>query len=294
MWYLCHRKGRDTTDTVAWCNGNTKDSGPLIRGSSPCATAKARGQLTSRLFSFTAYTTPLDWNCKCRVSPTDKAPTALPDGSLKDEPKDGLANNPGKSGSLFDLHKHPYTKGQGLPTCPECRRQGLVKGTKLADDTSKLCPMHQLARTVSRDKEKKVTYKELCKRLLVTRRAENFETYLNINQPLKIEGKTYSEVRTVDKQLLHATRDTKVALGKTLPLEELLQRYKQDLLSFDEWRIDKTNSSIVTGVKYRDGAKALKYVFRLQRDRESKEYFLDFITIGVVLEKEVLQYKKIK
>ena len=127
--------------------------------------------------------------------------------------------------------------------------------------------MHQLARKVSRDKEKKVTYKELCKRLLVTRRAENFETYLNINQPLKIEGKTYSEVRTVDKQLLHATRDTKV---------------------------DKTNSSIVTGVKYRDGAKALKYVFRLQRDRESKEYFLDFITIGVVLEKEVLQYKKIK
>ena len=106
--------------------------------------------------------------------------------------------------------------------------------------------MHQLARKVSRDKEKKVTYKELCKRLLVTRRAENFETYLNINQPLKIEGKTYSEVRTVDKQLLHATRDTKVALGKTLPLEELLQRYKQDLLSFDEWRIDKTNSSIVT------------------------------------------------
>lgn len=294
MWYLCHRKGRDTTDTVAWCNGNTKDSGPLIRGSSPCATAKARGQLTSRLFSFTAYTTPLDWNCKCRVSPTDKASTALPDGSLKDEPKDGLANNPGKSGSLFDLHKHPYTKGQGLPTCPECRRQGLVKGAKLADDTSKLCPMHQLARKVNRDIEKLVTYKELCKRLLETRKAENLEAYLNINQPLKIEGKIYSEVRTVDKQLMHATRDVKVKLGKTLPLEELLQRYKQDLLSFDEWRIDETNSSIVTGVKYRDGGKALKYVFRLQKDRKSEEYFLDFITVGIVDKTKVEQYKKIE
>ena len=167
MWYLCHRKGRDTTDTVAWCNGNTKDSGPLIRGSSPCATAKARSQLTSRLFSFTAYTTPLDWNCKCRVRPTDKAPTALPDGSLKDEPKDGLANNPGKSGSLFDLHKHPYTKGQGLPTCPECRRQGLVNGSKLVDDTSKLCPMHQLAKEQNKQKEDS---KETQKDLLATER----------------------------------------------------------------------------------------------------------------------------
>ena len=237
---------------------------------------------------------PLDWNCKCRVRPTDKAPTALPSGSRKDEPKDGLANNPGKSGSLFDLHKHPYTKGQGIPTCPECRRQGLVNGSKLVDDTSKLCPMHQLARKVNRDIEKLVTYKELCKRLLETRKAENLEAYLNINQPLKIEGKTYSEVRTVDKQLMHATRDVKVKLGKTLPLEELLQRYKQDLLSFDEWRIDKTNSSIVTGVKYRDGGKALKYVFRLQKDRKSEEYFLDFITIGIVREKNIFEYEKIK
>ena len=154
--------------------------------------------------------------------------------------------------------------------------------------------MHQLARKVNRDREKLVTFKELCKRLLVTRKAENLETYLNINQPLKIEGKTYSEVRTVDKQLMHATRDVKVKLGKTLPLEELLQRYKQDLLSFDEWRIDKTNSSIVTGVKYRDGGKALKYVFRLQKDRKSEEYFLDFITVGIVDKTKVEQYKKIE
>ena len=97
---------------------------------------------------------PLDWNCKCRVRPTDKAPTALPDGSLKDEPKDGLANNPGKSGSLFDLHKHPYTKGQGLPTCPECRRQGLVKGTQLLEYSDLLCERHRLAWEALKDKRK--------------------------------------------------------------------------------------------------------------------------------------------
>lgn len=26
--------------TVSWCNGNTKDSGPFVRGSNPCETAR--------------------------------------------------------------------------------------------------------------------------------------------------------------------------------------------------------------------------------------------------------------
>lgn len=237
---------------------------------------------------------PLDWNCKCRVRPTDKAPTPLPAGTPKDEPKDGLAINPAKSGSVFDLHRHPYTKAQGLPSCPECRRQGLAKGARLTDDDSKLCPMHRLARQVNRELAKLVSFKELCERLLSIRRAENYEAVLPISLPLKIEGKSYDTVRTVDRQLLHATRDAKVAVGKTLPLEELLERYEQDLLSFEEWRIDKTNSSIVTGIKYGDRGKVLKYVFRLQMDRKRKNYFLDFITTGIVDATKIEQFKKIE
>ncbi|WP_298631476.1 phage minor head protein [uncultured Porphyromonas sp.] len=150
---------------------------------------------------------PLDWNCKCRVRPTDKAPTALPDGSLKDEPKDGLANNPGKSGSLFDLHKHPYTKGQGLPTYPECRRQGLVKGAKLADDTSKLCPMHKLAKEQNKQKE---DFKETQKDLLATLRGREVQ-YAEFNgrsarfvRNSITENLRYGELYPIKKEILYS------------------------------------------------------------------------------------------
>lgn len=89
---------------------------------------------------------PLDWNCKCRVRPTDKEPTAVPPTDPIDKPKAGLAGNPAKSGSVFDLKKHPYTRGYGVPSCPECRRQGLVYRSRLYDDETQLCPMHRLAK----------------------------------------------------------------------------------------------------------------------------------------------------
>lgn len=239
---------------------------------------------------------PIAWNCKCRVRPTDKEPTAVPEDTPLDAPQDGLANNPAKSGSAYDLHKHPYTRGQGVPTCPECRRQGLTGGTRLADlpDDARLCPMHRLAKKVARSLEKKVSFQELRNRLLQSRQSENLEAELPIQKPLKLEGRSYETVRVVDKQLLHATRDTKLIAGKTIPLEELLQRYEIDLRSVDEWRIDRTNASIVTGVKYQGDHKALKYVFRLVRERKSKTYFLDFLTIGVVEETKLGQYKKVE
>lgn len=160
---------------------------------------------------------PLDWNCKCRVRPTDKAPTALPDGSLKDEPKDGLANNPGKSGSLFDLHKHPYTKGQGLPTCPECRRQGLVKGAKLADDTGKLCPMHQLAKKVEDARREYLSLSSEYKRICFD---EQSGGYVAIHKD-RIPTATSSgnERRVYEKELNMATTFAKHGFRQQLILE---------------------------------------------------------------------------
>lgn len=89
---------------------------------------------------------PLDWNCKCRVRPTDKGATAVPPTAPKDKPKAGLGSNPAKSGSVFDLKQHPYTHNAGIPTCPECRRQGLLSRSRLTDDDSQLCPMHKRAK----------------------------------------------------------------------------------------------------------------------------------------------------
>lgn len=91
------------------------------------------------------HTPPLAWNCKCRIRTTDKPVTPIPEETAKDKPAPGLSGNPGRSGSVFDLKSHPYTRGQGDPHCPECRRQGLVKSSDLLDYKDLLCPMHREA-----------------------------------------------------------------------------------------------------------------------------------------------------
>lgn len=62
-------------------------------------------------------------------------------------------NNAGKTAEFVKLREHPYLKGKGLPTCPECRRQGLTGNTQLKDEESQLCPMHKLARELEKQKE---------------------------------------------------------------------------------------------------------------------------------------------
>lgn len=47
-------------------------------------------------------------------------------------------------------------------------------------------------------------------------------------------------------------------------------------------RIDPTNQSFVTAVKFQEENKALKFVFRLVKDRKTNVYFLDFVTTGIV------------
>lgn len=46
------------------------------------------------------------WNCKCDLTATDEAPTAVPDENGQNKAHDGLENNPGKDGKLFS-DKHP-------------------------------------------------------------------------------------------------------------------------------------------------------------------------------------------
>lgn len=85
---------------------------------------------------------PSEWNCACSVEPTDEPTTAVPTIELVNPV---LSNNPGKTATPFRLDKHPYLRGLGTASCPECRRQGLVTKNKLGDNKEKLCPMHRLA-----------------------------------------------------------------------------------------------------------------------------------------------------
>lgn len=108
------------------------------------------------------YLPPSDWNCACSVKPTDKPVTELPK-VVKGVPP-VFRNNPGKTAEFVKLDEHPYLKGKGLSTCPECRRQGL---TTAKGEGEELCQMHQLAKAHA-DKSKliakrKIKFDELLK-----------------------------------------------------------------------------------------------------------------------------------
>lgn len=111
---------------------------------------------------------PSAWNCKCSVRKTRRAVTPVPaEGPDEEAMPSVLRQNPGKTASPLKLSEHPYLKGQGLPTCPECRRQGLVSSAELSDDPGEgeLCPMHRLAREVADLKalieERRLLYEQL-------------------------------------------------------------------------------------------------------------------------------------
>ena len=99
------------------------------------------------------YLPPSDWNCACSVTPTDKPVTDLP--TIVSEVPPVFRNNPGKTAEIVKLDEHPYLKGKGLPTCPECRRQGLTIDTELIDYEDLLCPMHRAAWNALQDDWKK-------------------------------------------------------------------------------------------------------------------------------------------
>lgn len=113
---------------------------------------------------------PSAWNCKCSVRKTRRAVTPVPAEGPDDETMPPvLRQNPGKTASPLRLSEHPYLKGQGLPTCTECRRQGLVSSTELSDDPGEgeLCPMHRLAKEVADRRalieERRLLYEQLRK-----------------------------------------------------------------------------------------------------------------------------------
>lgn len=56
------------------------------------------------------------WNCKCELRQTDASATIPKVGNSKDDPQNGLENNPGKDGNLFSQN-HPYYP-EGCLSCP--------------------------------------------------------------------------------------------------------------------------------------------------------------------------------
>lgn len=94
---------------------------------------------------------PSAWGCNCSVEPTDEDPTEVPTEETVDP---AFANNPGKTATPFKLSEHPYLKNQGVATCPECRKLGIIADINSADEEGGLCPRHQKAQSVKELEEK--------------------------------------------------------------------------------------------------------------------------------------------
>lgn len=116
-------------------------------------------------------------------------------------------NNPGKTAEFVKLREHPYLRGKGTPTCPECRRQGLTGDTQLKDDDSQLCPMHKLAKELEKQKEDS---KRVQKELLSVLRSKtvslpefNGRTAQFVRNSVT-ENLRYGELYPVKKEILYS------------------------------------------------------------------------------------------
>lgn len=98
------------------------------------------------------YLPPSEWNCKCSFRPTDKPATDVPKITQMVPPT--FQNNPGKTADFVKLSEHPYLKGKGVATCPECRRQGFTKNISNADDFDQLCPAHRMVALIEERRRK--------------------------------------------------------------------------------------------------------------------------------------------
>jgi hypothetical protein len=71
---------------------------------------------------WTLHFPPSAFNCQCGIESTDKEATDVPTDI--DVPKPGLGSNPGKTGSLFNLDTHPYSKGIDKKKLKEIDHEG--------------------------------------------------------------------------------------------------------------------------------------------------------------------------
>lgn len=123
---------------------------------------------------------PSDWNCSCSVRPTDKDPTAVPEGEYVSPV---FQNNPGKSAEFVKLKEHPYIK----KLCPNFKGCSANTDIQLSDSGDKdickeICEWLKLQNLTWNEKialdRKRVNkiLKEWAKTVDRTVKSENLET----------------------------------------------------------------------------------------------------------------------
>lgn len=185
---------------------------------------------------------PNDWGCRCDAIQTDEPVTAeIPEGKIKA----AFSNNPAKSGEVFTEIAY-------------------AKGLSAEDKNAVILFANFMA--------KRKDFKPLLRSLIKDRKARGFYSYLEVDPAIK--DLSFDRAYVGDKGLLHATRDYKSNIGKTVDLEYLLKNMETDLLDVKYLFYDEPNKAYLLAVDYKE--RLLKYVFKA-REKEG----MKFITAGI-------------
>lgn len=247
------------------------------------------------------YFPPNGWGCRCTVVQVRKGKYPL--SNLADAMKKGdeatsgkfqkmFRFNPGKSKQLFPSH-NPYTPSK----CAGCDIAGYPLAKIPDNELCQACPIiREMAKRKYKNKYK--PFKEMGEKLASVKQSGGFLSEVATSKAIKEKiGYDYAIVTEAD--LLHATRDSKVAMGKTIPIDKLISRLTNDLNKLTKIYWDKNNKSYTAVVRY-NNEQYIKYVFReIKRvkgitDTENKKLVLK--TVGLVEEADMgtEQYVEIK
>ncbi len=247
------------------------------------------------------YFPPNGWGCRCTVVQVreNKYPVSDLEDAMKkgEEATDGKFQkmfrfNPGKSGQLFPPH-NPYTTSR----CAGC--DVAMSLAKIPDnELCRACPfIREMAEKKYKNKYK--PFGQMVDELQDNRQNRGFFSVVATSNAFSEKtGHEYAIV--TERELLHATRDSKVDAGKSIPLTELFERLEDDFANADNVYKDTEDPGFIAVVNYNDN-EYLKYVFKEQKrikgiSEKEKEKLL-LVTIGIV-EKFNLEsgtrYKKIK
>lgn len=236
------------------------------------------------------------WNCKCSLEATDD-PVVRPAGMEPTKPQRGLENNPGKDGHTFS-DNHPYFP-KGCSSCPFNKGFKNKMGTffknenKHCYDCAKidnaiqqmpdLTAAKSLIDNVANDM---IARKTACK---IYSFDENEVRKLKAHG-IELESK---ELYLPDQRVLHALRDFKQGLGKSVSSDEF-KNFVDNIGSCSMY-IDTEKSNIIFSTKH--GEKVLKFVFEpnYKIKANGKKFVANsFITAGITKEHNLNERKYIK
>lgn len=238
------------------------------------------------------------WNCKCSLEATDE-PVNRPVDLEPTQPQRGLENNPGKDGHTFS-DTHPYFP-QSCASCPVRGADGFTNNLKAffrnaKKDCYRCAKINNAIQQMPNLTDAKSLIDNVANDMVARKIAYKIYSF-NDNELSKLKRHKIelisNDLYLSDQKILHAFRDFKLSLGKSVSPNEL----KDFLDNIDtcSMYVDTEKSNIVFSTRHE--RKVLKFVFGLNYSLKAngKKFVANsFITAGIINEHNLNEGKYIK